>query len=435
MGPQNALDGSGLMLSAGEATRFERLRPELEKMTGKLMYLGPDVDRAAKVKLLGNLFLMFMTAGIAEMMNLAAAMGMKAEEAAALFDAFNPGAMAPARARRMANGDFANPSWELSMARKDARLMIEEAALHQKPLAMLPAIASVMDAFIARGHGHDDWTVIAKDALATAMQESRLRNLGYGDRDSLGLFQQRPSQGWGSAQQIRDPVYASQQFYQHLLKVNGWQQMTVTQAAQAVQHSGLPDAYAQWENLATALQKAIAKTFPGASKDTDQSKKPSAGTSGCAQGQDGSGFGRIPEGSVPKGYAIPKNADPKARKAIEWAMQQLGTLYQWGGSCTNAHGPDPMGRCDCSSLMQQAYAHAGVTLTRTTYTQVGEGKAISPAQLKPGDLIFSRGTAARPEHVGMYLGEGLVIEAPRTTKPVRITPISNWMILAARRVV
>ena len=272
-------------------------------------------------------------------------------------------------------------------------------------------------------------------ALATAMQESRLRNLGYGDRDSLGLFQQRPSQGWGSAQQIRDPVYASQQFNQHLLKVNGWQQMTVTQAAQAVQHSGLPDAYAQWENLATALQKAIAKTFPGASKDTDQSKKPSAGTSGCAQGQDGSGFGRIPEGSVPKGYAIPKNADPKARKAIEWAMQQLGTLYQWGGSCTNAHGPDPMGRCDCSSLMQQAYAHAGVTLTRTTYTQVGEGKAISPAQLKPGDLIFSRGTAARPEHVGMYLGEGLVIEAPRTTKPVRITPISNWMILAARRVV
>src|SRR6478609_11857979 len=104
-------------------------------------------------------------------------------------------------------------------------------------------------------------------ALATAMQESRLRNLGYGDRDSLGLFQQRPSQGWGSAQQIRDPVYASEQFYKHLLKVNGWQQMTVTQAAQAVQKSGLPDAYAQWENLATALQAAIAKTFPGAGDD------------------------------------------------------------------------------------------------------------------------------------------------------------------------
>ncbi|WP_413100225.1 C40 family peptidase [Streptomyces sp. Inha503] len=276
-------------------------------------------------------------------------------------------------------------------------------------------------------------------ALATAMQESRLRNLNSGDRDSLGLFQQRPSQGWGSAQQIRDPVYTSEQFYKHLLKVDGWQQMTVTQAAQAVQKSGLPDAYAQWENLATALQKAIVKTFPGGGNDADgkgadQGKQPSTGTSGCAPGQDGSGFGRIPEGSVPKGYKIPKDAAPKARKAIEWAMHQLGTLYQWGGSCTNAHGPDPMGRCDCSSLMQQAYAHAGVRLTRTTYTQVTEGKAVSPARLKPGDLIFSRGTAARPEHVGMYMGAGLAIEAPRTTKPVRITPIKNWTILAARRV-
>ncbi|MEW2620899.1 C40 family peptidase [Streptomyces sp. NPDC048106] len=270
-------------------------------------------------------------------------------------------------------------------------------------------------------------------ALATAMQESRLRNLAYGDRDSLGLFQQRPSQGWGSAEQIRDPTYASEQFYKHLLKVSGWQQMTVTQAAQAVQKSGLPDAYAQWEQLATALQAAIAKTFPGGGdaggKGAD--KEPSTSATGCA---DGFGFGRIPEGSVPKGYAIPKDADPKARKAIAWAMQQLGTLYQWGGSCTNAHGPDPMGRCDCSSLMQQAYAHAGVTLTRTTYTQVHEGKAVPPAHLKPGDLIFSRGSATRPEHVGMYMGEGLVIEAPRTTKPVRITPIKDWTILAARRV-
>ncbi|MEV7393412.1 NlpC/P60 family protein [Streptomyces sp. NPDC091215] len=276
-------------------------------------------------------------------------------------------------------------------------------------------------------------------ALATAMQESRLRNLNYGDRDSLGLFQQRPSQGWGSAQQIRDPVYASEQFYQHLLKVDGWQQMTVTQAAQAVQKSALPDAYAQWESLATALQAAIAKTFPAAAdaagKGADQAEQSATGTSGCTASEDGSGFGRIPEGSVPKGYKIPAGADPKARKAIIWAMQQLGTLYQWGGSCTNAHGPDPMGRCDCSSLVQQAYAHAGVTLTRTTYTQVNEGKTVSPARLEPGDLIFSRGTAARPEHVGMYIGSGLAIEAPRTGKPVRITALADWDILAARRVI
>ncbi|MFI2204804.1 C40 family peptidase [Streptomyces sp. NPDC020192] len=269
-------------------------------------------------------------------------------------------------------------------------------------------------------------------ALATAMQESRLRNLGFGDRDSLGLFQQRPSQGWGTAQQIRDPVYASEQFYKHLLAIHGWQQMQVTQAAQAVQQSGYPDAYAQWEDLATALQKAIAATFPDAGQAKPATKSTTS-TGGCAP--DGTSWGPIPEGSVPKGYTIPKDADPKARTAIEWAMHQLGTLYQWGGSCTAAHGPDPMGRCDCSSLMQQAYKHAGISLTRTTYTQVSEGKAVSPNALKPGDLIFSRGTAARPEHVGMYIGSGLVIEAPRTTKPVRITPLADWDILAARRVV
>ncbi|MEU3299743.1 C40 family peptidase [Streptomyces sp. NPDC006678] len=272
-------------------------------------------------------------------------------------------------------------------------------------------------------------------ALATAMQESRLRNLAYGDRDSLGLFQQRPSQGWGTAEQIRDPVYASERFYRALLKVKGWQQLTVTQAAQAVQKSGYPDAYAQWEPLATALQKAIAATFPGADSenpDKDAGDKPVL--SGCGPG-DGSSFGKIPEGTVPKGYKIPKDTDPRARKAIVWAMHQLGTMYQWGGSCTAPHGPDPMGRCDCSSLMRQAYKQASIALTRTTYTQISDGKAVSVKALTPGDLVFSRGNAARPEHVAMYIGDGLVIEAPRTGKPVRIVPITSMDVLIARRVV
>ena len=96
-------------------------------------------------------------------------------------------------------------------------------------------------------------------ALATARQESKLHNVGYGDRDSLGLFQQRPSQGWGTATQIMDPVYASTKFYQALLGVSGWQSMTLTQAAQAVQKSGAPDAYAQYQSDATV----IAAVFTG----------------------------------------------------------------------------------------------------------------------------------------------------------------------------
>ncbi|MFE7302645.1 C40 family peptidase [Streptomyces sp. NPDC057579] len=277
-------------------------------------------------------------------------------------------------------------------------------------------------------------------ALATAMQESRLRNLNYGDRDSLGLFQQRPSQGWGTAAQIRDPVYASTKFYKSLMAVRGWQQMTITQAAQAVQASGFPGAYAQWEQLSRALQKAVANALPHGGKDTQPGKTNDGDTtkstgSICAHGMDGSSWGAIPEGAVPHGYSIPKDAPPKVRVALQWAMQQLGTQYQWGGACTNPHGPDPMGRCDCSSLMQQAYAHAGISLTRTTYTQVTEGKPVSPNTLKPGDLVFSRGSAAHPEHVGMYMGAGLVINAPRTTKPVRIEPIKGWAVLAARRIV
>ncbi|MGW6393125.1 C40 family peptidase [Streptomyces sp. NPDC055103] len=267
-------------------------------------------------------------------------------------------------------------------------------------------------------------------ALATAIQESRLRNLRYGDRDSLGLFQQRSSQGWGTPEEILDPVYAATKFYDGLLKVAGWQQMTVTQAAQAVQLSGYPDAYAQWEPLARALQQAIVPTLPEGGPDAGTG----APEGGCRPGEDGSAWGEIPEGTVPAGYEIPADASAKARSAITWAMHQLGTLYQWGGTCKDAHGPDPMGRCDCSSLMQQAYAHAGVSLTRTTYTQVKEGAPVPANALKPGDLLFTRGTAAVPEHVGMYMGAGLVINAPKTGRPVRIEKVADWQILAVRRI-
>lgn len=90
-------------------------------------------------------------------------------------------------------------------------------------------------------------------ALATAWQESSLRNLDHGDRDSLGLFQQRHSQGWGTQDEVQDPVYASGAFYDALVKVQGWESMPLTEAAQAVQRSGHPDAYAKWEADAEAL--------------------------------------------------------------------------------------------------------------------------------------------------------------------------------------
>lgn len=90
-------------------------------------------------------------------------------------------------------------------------------------------------------------------AEATAMQESKLHDLTYGDRDSVGLFQQRPSQGWGTQAQIMDPVYASTRFYGALTAVPNWQSLSLTEAAQAVQHSGAPEAYAAHETDARVL--------------------------------------------------------------------------------------------------------------------------------------------------------------------------------------
>ncbi len=165
MAPANALESSGIMLASGDAARVERVRPALEKMTGKLVYLGQEPERAASFKLFGNLFLMFMTAGVAEVLTLAKALDIKPEHAGALFDTFNPGLFLGARVKRMLAAEFDKPSWELSMARKDARLMLEEGERHGVPLTMLPAIAATMDRYLERGHAHDDWTVIAKDAL------------------------------------------------------------------------------------------------------------------------------------------------------------------------------------------------------------------------------------------------------------------------------
>jgi hypothetical protein len=101
-------------------------------------------------------------------------------------------------------------------------------------------------------------------ALATALQESKLYNLRGGDRDSLGLFQQRPSQGWGTRAEVLNPVHATNAFYDALAQVPGWETMAVTKAAQAVQRSGFPSAYAGYERDARALASALTGYSPTA---------------------------------------------------------------------------------------------------------------------------------------------------------------------------
>ena len=100
-------------------------------------------------------------------------------------------------------------------------------------------------------------------AVATAIQESKLRNITFGDRDSLGLFQQRPSQGWGTEAQVTDPVYASGKFYDALVKVDGYQTMEITKVAQEVQRSAFHEAYADHEQEGRILASALTGHSPG----------------------------------------------------------------------------------------------------------------------------------------------------------------------------
>jgi hypothetical protein len=113
---------------------------------------------------------------------------------------------------------------------------------------------------VGRDRGLPDRAIVI--ALATAQQESRLRNLDYGDRDSLGLFQQRPSQGWGSDAQVQDPVYAAGIFYDRLVQVPGWDTGRLTDVAQAVQRSGFPELYQQHEAMAVELTAALTSGTP-----------------------------------------------------------------------------------------------------------------------------------------------------------------------------
>jgi cell wall-associated NlpC family hydrolase len=273
-------------------------------------------------------------------------------------------------------------------------------------------------------------------AVATAMQESHLQNLknlgARNDHDSLGLFQQRPSQGWGTPAQILDPTYASTKFYTKLLTIKGWQTLPLTVAAQDVQHSAYPDAYAKWEPDATQLVGALVAGSPGS---------PSAAP-GQACSVDGGDL-KLDSGAVslPAGFSLPAGTPTAVVTAINWALSQIGTPYSFGGSCTDAHSGNRAKECDCSSLTMMSYRAGGVTIPRLAAEQSRVGTPIYDLRtLQPGDLLFlvgSDGTRDNPGHVGMYLGQGVIINAPHTGTVVRLATLADWSngIVAARRIV
>jgi cell wall-associated NlpC family hydrolase len=151
----------------------------------------------------------------------------------------------------------------------------------------------------------------------------------------------------------------------------------------------------------------------------------------------GGGEGPIP---APEPGQIELTGNAIIDTAMSWAVAQIGSWYQWGGTCKDPFGPNVMGRCDCSSLTQQAYAHAGVSIPRVARDQQNFGsEVLNPADIQPGDLITIPGADGTPTvagHVGMYVGHGMVVEAPFTGAKVRLVPARSYAdIISIRRIV
>lgn len=237
-------------------------------------------------------------------------------------------------------------------------------------------------------------------AVATALQESTLRNLHYGDRDSVGLFQQRPSAGWGTVAELTDPPTAARKFYEALVEVDGWQNMPLTTAAQLVQRSGFPFAYAKWESLAQTLVDQMV------SGDTVSV----AATIRISE----IGCGQVVGPALPNGIV---------GEMLQVARRQLGKPYLWG-----ATGPS---RFDCSGLVVYSWSQVGQPLAVRTAAQMYDvSDHVQTGSETPGDLLFGDFTAGVPHHVMIVMERGIAIEAPHAGDVVKIVTYdaNDWSI-------
>jgi 3-hydroxyisobutyrate dehydrogenase len=162
MGPKNALESTGHMLVSGDQDLIKKIEPQLAAMTGKLVNFGEEVGKAAAMKLTGNLFLVGLNGALADAIAFSHSLGISTTELGQLFNQWNPGDSLPARLRRMTGKNFNDPSWKLEMARKDTGLFLMEAERKGVTLHAIPGIASLMDEWIKKGHGKEDWTIIGK---------------------------------------------------------------------------------------------------------------------------------------------------------------------------------------------------------------------------------------------------------------------------------
>lgn len=165
MGPANAKAAQGMMLCAGPADAIERFRPALAAMTGKLVVYGDDAGVPAAIKLFGNAMIIAITGALSDALTVAKQSGVAPADAMQLLQTFNVANVITGRGAKILSGDY-TASFELAMARKDVRLMIEAAG--EAPLAVLPSLASRMDALLATGHAQADLAILAESVVPPA---------------------------------------------------------------------------------------------------------------------------------------------------------------------------------------------------------------------------------------------------------------------------
>ncbi|UHJ58721.1 NlpC/P60 family protein (plasmid) [Mycolicibacterium fortuitum] len=302
-------------------------------------------------------------------------------------------------------------------------------------------------------------------ALATALTESGLKNYANDgsdprlkpdqkgveaslrfphdavgrDHGSIGIMQQQWP-WWGTMQELMTPAIAARKFYEALLKVANWQNLPVTVAAQSVQGSALPDAYAKWEPRARALYAA----YRGAGGHTSDEDAAMVGVAVAATGPaDNQEANAGNSGSlcdilkVSVAQQKVQEANPAIHsseagvRAVRAAQSQIGQPYVWGGGALD--GPSK-GGFDCSGLTRYAvYQATGKELPRTTYDQVNAGVAVPDlSQMLPGDLVLSNFSERGPEHVQLYAGGGQVVEAQTFGVPVKMSPFPKDKVIVRR---
>lgn len=298
-------------------------------------------------------------------------------------------------------------------------------------------------------------------AVATALQESDLgRDLTGDHGTSFGLFHQKPTSGYGTHSQILNPHHATRAFYSRLTDLDAWQHLPLTEAAQAIQKSATPTAYAHQEPRATKIVRTLGTpaTAPHLPADTKNDIRTGLIVAAADKLPRAKALAQVthslhgaphPPSSDDITEQFQDDADQlctqlvkdtpsqpnaptgsgRGALAIHAAMTQLGVPYSWGGGGPSGpstgidQGAHTVGY-DCSSLAQYAWTKAGVPITRTTDTQWNDGPHIPRTQLQPGDLIFFASTPGNPatiHHVGINIDGKRMIHAPQTGRTVEIT--------------